>query len=363
MTATSKKRGAIDFGAGLGEASAAAEQEATDRFAKAMRTVQETPTGLSPITTVNSPAAAPAAVAAARSGGDFDIRSVKVGSTYDVPLSLIDPNPYSPRHFYKSAQVDETALSMQAKGQKVAANGFVTEAGRVQLIEGGTRLRAARAIGAHTLEVKIEEPPKSVLEQYLRGVEFHDERTNHTALDTAVLLRKLLDEGAVERQDELAAKIKINGSVPSPALVSKYLRIAGHIPNRLLMVMADHEATSTLRVAYAISSFFVDPGFEKEPDRYEQMAEETVQETVSKSLSARDVEALVAAKLAGPKTRARAEATPVKMGRATGAIKLFEARGQLDFSIKGLDPETLSRLKATIESICAGRQELANPVA
>lgn len=364
-TAAKGKRTPIDYGAAFDSVQEDAKHQADDRFARAARVIEKHPTALA----VSAPAPQGRDVAEegaghlaprSLSGSPFDIQALVVGQTYNVPLNLIDPNPYSPRHFYKSAQVDKTAMSMEQKGQKVPANGFVTDEGRVRLIEGGTRLRSARAIGAATLEIKIEQPPKDDLELYNRAVEFHDERTNHTALDTAMVMRKLLDEGVCASQDELALKVKVNGAVPSKATVSTYLRISRNVPERLLLQMADHEATSSLRVAYAISAFFAHDGYEKDKDKFEALAEEVIQEVISKGLGAKDVESLVKAKLEGPKPRQRGENTNVKFGEAKGVIKTFETRGQLDFSIKGLPAERLSQLKATLEAICAGRTPLAD---
>lgn len=364
-TAGGKARPKIDFGAEFDNANEEAAQQAADRFAIGAAAVKHQPSALQPASPASSAPAAeagqggPASVPLrATSGQAFDIGALVVGRTYDVPLNMVDPNPYSPRYFYKSAQVDKTAMSMEQKGQKVPANGFVTDKGRVQLIEGGTRLRSARAIGAATLEVKIEEAPKSDLELYNRAVEFHDERTNHTALDTAMLMRKLLDEGVCATQDELTTKVKVNGAFPSKQTVSTYLRISRNVPERLLLQMADHEATSVLRVAFAISGIFTHPDREKDSDRFERIAEEVIQEVISKDLGVKDVEALIASKLQGPKQRQRGESTNIKFGEAKGVIKTFEARGQLDFSIKGMDPQKLGALKEHIEGVCAGRINL-----
>jgi ParB family chromosome partitioning protein len=358
----------IDFAAELEAATAEATEEANNRFAIAEAAIAVRPTALAPA----APSAAVRAVgegvpAAGTSpalrvvGGAFDVRALVVGQTYDVPLALIDPNKYSPRHFYKSERVDETAISMDQKGQKVAANGFVTEAGRVQLIEGGTRLRGARANGAETLKIVIEEPPKDDLDLYLRAVAFHDERTNHTALDTAVLLKKLLEDGVCASQDELAEKVKINGSTPSKQQVSMYLRISRTIPERLLRLMSDHDATSSFSVAYELSALFAGDDVKQDPDRVEMIAEEIIRKVATDGMSVKDLKAEIGSKLAGPKPRQRSEATNVKFGDAKGVIKLFEARGQLDFSIKGLSAEKLPALKAHIEAICAGKISLDQP--
>lgn len=79
--------------------------------------------------------------------------------------------------------------------QKVAANGWVRPDGRIKLDDGGTRLRAARASGLEYLEVKIVGPTQQSAEQFKRSKALNDERSSQTALDLAVMFRKLLDEG------------------------------------------------------------------------------------------------------------------------------------------------------------------------
>jgi ParB family transcriptional regulator, chromosome partitioning protein len=359
------RRGSVDLGAAMDVLANQAAQQTDSRFSRANAVVEQQPSAIGPGRDDPAPGAdgaarssVPPAMAAQAPGSAFDVRALQVGQTYLIPVGLIDPNPYSPRFFYRSTQVDATAVSMQEKGQLAAANGYVKEGGRIGLIEGGTRLRAAKASGADVLEVKIERPPASELELYNRAAAFHDERTNHTALDTAMLLRKLLEEGHVTSQDELCTKVKINGQAPSKTTVSKYLRVSRHIPERLLRMMADHEVTSNMRAAYEISSFFVDERFKEDPSKAERLAEDVIQEAITKELTVSQIEQIVQAKLAGPKTRARAEATPVKFGTASGSIKTFEQRGQLDFSIRGLDGDRLNKLKALIEDVCAGRRPL-----
>lgn len=354
----------IDIGAELENMSAEADAQAQSRFAIGAAAVRSRPSPLAPAMGSAAGAAGEQGRAAPTAAGSlpaplagFDVNALVVGGTYDVPIALIDANKYSPRFFYKSDRVDETAISMSEKGQKVAANGYV-KAGRVQLIEGGTRLRAARANGAETLKVVIEEPPADDLELYLRAVAFHEERTNHTALDTAVLLKRLLDDRVCSSQDELTEKVKVNGSTQSKQQISMYLRISRSIPERLLRLMSDHEATSSFTVAYELSALFVSDAYKADPDRIEQIADDLVRRIASVGMSVRDVKAEIAAKLAGPKQRERSEATSVKFGDAKGVIKLFESRGQLDFSIKGVPPEKLPALKATIEAVCAGRLNL-----
>ncbi|MEJ8837661.1 ParB/RepB/Spo0J family partition protein [Ramlibacter sp. AN1133] len=360
----SKSRGKpelMDYGDAFESMDQEASRHADSRFDVAASVVAKQTSAFAGVPAAEAPAgqgaSSPRLTLVSSTSAAFEINALEVGKTYSVPLSLIDPNPYSPRYFYKPGAVDKTALSMEQDGQKVAVNGYVTPEGRVSLIEGGTRLRSARVIGAESLEVKIEQPPKDALELYNRAVDFHDQRTNHTGLDTAMLMRKLVDEKIVTTQDELAEKVKVNGQKPSRQLVNGYLRIT-KIPERLLLMMSEHEATSSYSTAYEISALFISEAYEKDPEKVEILAEGLVRDIIAKGLSYKNVRDIVASKLEGPKQRQRGNTTDVKMGDARGKLKVFDSRGQLDFSIRGLPADKLTQLKATIESICAGRVDL-----
>lgn len=368
------KRGArIDFAAAMEATEQKSDAFTEDRFTRAQRTVAERPSALSPAVPAATADAAAAPVRQAQlepsapsaaTQAFVDVASMQIGSTYRVPLHLIDPNPLSPRHFYRNTRVDATATSLEKNGQRVAVNGYVKPEGRVGLIEGGTRLKAAKAAGQEFLEVKIEQAPKDELDLYNRAVAFHEERSDHTALDTAMLMAKLVASGAVQSQDELCERILVNGERPSKSSVSMHMRVATTIPERLLRAMSEHETTSGIRTAYAITGLFKAERFKDDPDAALQAADDLVREIIEREVSGRamsvkEIEDQVKARSEGPRTRDRADAIKVRFGEANGAIKVFASRGQLDFSIRGLPADKLDQLKAHIEAVCAGRVQIA----
>ena len=355
MTAKDKVRprpAKIDYSAAFGNLNQAATEQADNRFEIAAKVTQEMPSALSARTPTEVTSAAPAVQPL--SAGAFDAATAKIGMVYEVPVALIDPNRVGPRHYYRSENVDAITVSMSEEGeQKVAANGFVKPDGRVELLEGGTRLRAAKAAGRATLQVKIEQAPKDLREQYKRAAAFHDERSDHTAIDTAKLLQKLLGEGAYASQDEIAGDLKVKGQPLSKTQVSMYLRIA-KIPDRLLRLMAEHDATSSFTIAYEISAVAAQADYAERTEEYDLIIEDLVRQVQSKGLTKAQTQALVASKLTGPKSRMRGETHTVKLGERTGTLKVIEARGQLDFSIRGLRLDQIEHLKREIERACAG---------
>jgi len=325
-----------------------AQTAANDRFSAAARILEDKPSALS---------TKPEVSIAHRDAPMFDVRSCQVGKVYSIPLALIDPNPVGVRHFYRLENTEAVLNSLLDSEQKVAVNGFV-KGDRIELIDGGTRLRAARSAGLATLDVKIEEPPATLREQFKRSSEFHDARSDHTALDIAVNMRRLLAEGMYASQDELAADME--GASGKPMLksqVSSYLRIA-RIPERLLQKMSENDQTSAFTIAYEISSIFADSRFEANKEEYLQIAGDVIDEVKSKQLSKLQTQALISVKLKGPKKRNSSVSSVVRYGEKSGTIKVFPSRGQLDFSIKDLSAEQVEDLQERIVKALSGQMSL-----
>jgi ParB family chromosome partitioning protein len=367
VTTARKPKPRLDFEASFDDLSEKASERSEQRFAapsgiaraeRASALVQSQPSAFPPA----KPAARPEPPEA--DDGEpvplFDATSFVTGKVYRVPIALIDPNAYGARVYYRASDVDRISLSMTKPGgkQEVAAHGWVKPDGRVELFDGGTRLRAGRSSGLDFLDVKIEPPPSGPREQYKRSRALNEERSAQTALDLAVQFRKLLDDGVYASQDELAAdQTDSKGNPLSKAHVSMYLRI-DRIPERLRKIMIDHEQTTHFTIAYEISALFTADDYEARKDHYDAVGEEVIREVQTKNLGKQQVIELVRSKLEGPKSRTRPDATKVRVGDKQGVIKVFESRGQLDFSIKGLDEATLRRLVEDIQKVCEGQLPL-----
>ena len=327
---------------------AASSASASDRFAAAAAITENRPTGLALPGEAVSPAP-----------GAFSIASCIVGRIVSVPLSLIDANPLSPRHIYQSEEIDKIATTMP-QGQDVAAHGYVKDA-RIQLIDGGTRLRAARITDRGTLDVKIEVAPANDLELFARARALNEQRSPTTGLDFALSLKTLLDRGAVSSQEELARVIKSpDGAQLSPASVSVYLKIS-RMPERIQRAMAERPETSSTSALYAVSEIF--EGFDQKDEARQQADLEAaisiVDEVKRRQLNRAQITALVKAYLQGPKTRDRSALTPLEFGAQRGQIKVFGKKGQIDLSLKGLPeaelPAVRSVLVKALEDYMKGR--------
>lgn len=74
----------------------------------------------------------------------------------ELPLSLIDPNPYQPRHEFDPAELEGLADSVRTHG--VLQPVVVRQVGnRYQLVAGERRLRAVQILGWHNIPARVVE--------------------------------------------------------------------------------------------------------------------------------------------------------------------------------------------------------------
>jgi len=326
---------------------AASTMAAVDRFAVAQSITSTQPHGLAPVRTP----ATESVVIEADTPKEFEPGSCVPGMIVRVPLHLIDTNQYSPRRFYKADEIDKIAATLPG-GQHDAAHGYISE-GRIKLIDGGTRYRAAKVSDTRYLDVKIEEPPLSNLERYLRARQYNDLRSQPTPVDHALSLAQLLDSGAVTSQRQLSEKVPdISGRPMSESQVSIYLRI-GRMPERILRTMNDAQETSGTGVLYAVSEIF-DGVPQEQLDERIDLALQVIEEIKRRKLNKPQAVALVKSRLLGPKHRERSTVHQLQYPGGKGQIKLFARKGQLDMTMKGLKEEEMNQLKQQIVSLVEG---------
>ncbi len=80
-------------------------------------------------------------------------------SVQELPIDLIDPNPFQPRHDFDPAELAELAGSIKSQGllQPVTVRPSPASPGRYQLIAGERRLRACRDLGLSTIKAIVRE--------------------------------------------------------------------------------------------------------------------------------------------------------------------------------------------------------------
>ena len=120
----------------------------------------------------------------------------------EVPINLIDLNPFNARQIYKPERVAELAKSIAANGQEIP--GIATlKKGRYVLVAGHYRLRAIKQLGLEKMLVLVHNN-LSDRDLYAMSYRENAERESQTTLDNAMSWRTLLDQGVYKRETEIA---------------------------------------------------------------------------------------------------------------------------------------------------------------
>lgn len=294
-----------------------------------------------PVAPVPPPVAASIAAGAPRADG------FQIGQVYSMPLSLLKMSKYNARQIYIPAEIDEMAVSLQAKGQDVPAVGYVSD-GKVIIVDGQKRFKAATHASLPELRVLIDEPPADARQEYEESRRINLTRSSQSVLDDALRWTELLTDGIYKSQVDLAAALELDED-----RVSKILGIS-RIPERLLRKMQEHPQTQAWSIAYEISKIFAG----NKVNDAELVAEDVIDQVQKHDLNKAKVITLIASKLEGPKSRERAKPMPVKFAGSEGVLKVFPSRGQLDLSFRGLKPEMVEELKGRIEKMLEGQMGL-----
>ena len=281
-----------------------------------------------------------------------DLLRLLPGVIVNVALHLIVENKYNARSFYRTAEVDELALSMSKNGQLVAVSGWVQD-GKIRIQDGQKRWRGARAANMPYLRVELKEVPNP-LDSYLISREMNQTRSDQTVLDDAVRWKDLLAEGIFANQEAIADSVGISGGT-----VSKILSI-NHIPEKFLIRMKEHKSTSGLRVAYELVLMFKNESVQNDSVDIDVLFDEVFEKIIKKEMTVNQVRDLVQSKFAQKKTRVSSTARDLVFGKSKGKMKIFESRGQVDFSVSGLSPRLISALTKAIEAVAEKASEGGN---
>lgn len=125
------------------------------------------------------------------------------GKLFDIPISLIDPNPHQPRHRVHDESLDELVDSIRQHG--ILQPLIVTRHGdRYQLIAGERRFRASERLGLATVPAIIRESRE--LEQLEIAIVENVQRQNLNPVEEALAYQQLSEEFGMT-QEEIAKKV------------------------------------------------------------------------------------------------------------------------------------------------------------
>lgn len=160
----------------------------------------------------------------------------------EVPLELIDENPFNARHIYLAEKVAELSNSMSKSGQLIP--GLAASRGeRRTLIAGHYRKKAATLAGIKTLRLMVYDDV-SDQDLYVLSYKENTEQTEQSPLDNALAWQNLLDKGVFSNEVEIAEAIGM-----SKANINKTLSILKLEPS----VMSYVEQSPT---SYALSVLY-----------------------------------------------------------------------------------------------------------
>lgn len=165
--------------------------------------------------------------------GDSSATHVRRDGLQDVPVELIDDNPFQPRAEYTG--IEELAADIAANGLLQVPKGRRMPDGRVQLQYGHRRLRAVIQLGWQTMPIEVQ----SVIDDRDMAVRAWSENHNRqdfTAIDQARYFRSLLDAGWTQKQ----IADRLNLSAPA---ISNTLRLL-ELPADLTAAIAEKQLSA-----------------------------------------------------------------------------------------------------------------------
>ncbi|CAG9181924.1 ParB/RepB/Spo0J family partition protein [Cupriavidus pampae] len=196
-----------------------------------------------------------------------------------IALSNLHDNPLNARRIYDPAVVQERAASIATHGQKTPGLAAPDPArpGHYILIDGHYRKRALASAGKLDMECFIESDLGD-LDFYRLSFLMNEQRSDQSALDNAIAWRQLLDEGKVQKEEEIC---ELTGM--SAGTVNKTLALL-KLPESVLGAMRERPSAIGIAAGYELTLFFKLAG--------EDRTRDLVSRILVDGLSSREVEAI-----------------------------------------------------------------------
>ena len=242
-------------------------------------------------------------------------------------------NPYNARQIYDPEIVKSRATSIAADGQLTPAPAcrHFERPAEVILIDGGYRKRALQLLGRTEIRIRLEDV-RTPRELARLSRVYNKERDDGTALDDALAWRRLLDEGIVQSQDELADLTGV-----SKAVVSRTLGML-KLPEAALAMIREQPRPVSATAGYELSllSSLV-------PDA---RLLDVIGRVLAGELSTRDLEELRKNIVSGKSRKTKETSRQYKIHEGASRIGVLKEwdDGRVAFEIKLLDPQRRTEL-------------------
>jgi len=145
-------------------------------------------------------------------------RSAIIGSIINIPIDMIEANPYQPRNDFEQEALNALADSIEKVGIIQPITVCKSENGKFRLIAGERRFRASKLAGLNEIPVfiRIAESDMAMLQMAL--IE-NIQREDLNPIDVSLSFKRLVDEFSLT-QEELSNKVGKKRST-----VTNYLRL------------------------------------------------------------------------------------------------------------------------------------------
>jgi len=145
-------------------------------------------------------------------------KSAIIGSIINIPVGMIEANPYQPRNDFEQEALNDLAVSIEKVGIIQPITVCKSEDGKFRLIAGERRFRASKLAGLTEIPafIRIAESDMALLQMAL--IE-NIQREDLNPIDVSLSFRRLVDEFSLT-QEELSNKVGKKRST-----VTNYLRL------------------------------------------------------------------------------------------------------------------------------------------
>lgn len=163
----------------------------------------------------------------------------------EVPLELIDDNPFNARAIYLPERINDRAADIKLHGQ-LTPGLAIRKGERYQLIAGHYRKRALPLAGFSTMKLLVYDA-LSDQQQYVLSYKENAEVNPQTPLDNAIRWRAMLNDGLFKTELELAQSIG-----QSKSNINKTLAIL-NLSKDVLDLIEQDPATFALSTMYELT--------------------------------------------------------------------------------------------------------------
>jgi len=150
----------------------------------------------------------------------------------EIPIMIIDPNPYQPRTIFNDDKLLELAESIKVHGVLQPILIRPKEDGRFEIVAGERRFRASQLIGLTSIPVKIKDmtDTQSLEIALIENIQ----REDINVVEAAKAYRRLMDEFG-HTQEELSKSLG-----KSRSAIANTLRIL-NLPNEVLKLLSEKQ--------------------------------------------------------------------------------------------------------------------------